>query len=276
MNRLEGKVALITGAARGMGRSHAIRLAEEGAAIVALDICRDIDNASTGLASQADLAETALLVEKAGGSVVALEADVRDLEALQRAASTAVDHFGTLDIVCANAAIASFGPSWELSEDAWRDVMDVNLTGSWHTAKACLPAMIELGRGGSIVFVNSVNGLKSGPGISHYAASKHGVVGLMKSLASEAGRFGIRVNSVHPTMVGTAMTMNEAAFRRYLPEVDEPTLADMQRLMEGRHALDVPMIEAVDVSNAVLWLASDEARYVTGVTLPVDAGMLVR
>lgn len=276
MNRLEGKVALITGAARGMGRSHAIRLAEEGAAIVALDICRDIDNASTGLASQADLAETALLVEKAGGSVVALEADVRDLEALQRAASTAVDHFGSLDIVCANAAIASFGPSWELSEDAWRDVMDVNLTGSWHTAKACLPAMIELGRGGSIVFVNSVNGLKSGPGISHYAASKHGVVGLMKSLASEAGRFGIRVNSVHPTMVGTAMTMNEAAFRRYLPEVDEPTLADMQRLMEGRHALDVPMVEAVDVSNAVLWLASDEARYVTGVTLPVDAGMLVR
>ncbi len=276
MNRLDGKVALITGAARGMGRSHAIRLAEEGAAIVALDICRDIDNASTGLASQADLAETALLVEKAGGSVVTLEADVRDLEALQRAASTAVDRFGSLDIVCANAAIASFGPSWELSEDAWRDVMDVNLTGSWHTAKACLPAMIELGRGGSIVFVNSVNGLKSGPGISHYAASKHGVVGLMRSLASETGRFGIRVNSVHPTMVGTAMTMNEAAFRRYLPEVAEPTLADMQRLMEGRHALDVPMIEAVDVSNAVLWLASDEARYVTGVTLPVDAGMLVR
>jgi SDR family mycofactocin-dependent oxidoreductase len=276
MNRLEGKVALITGAARGMGRSHAIRLAEEGAAIVALDICHDIDNASTGLASQADLAETALLVEKAGGSVVALEADVRDLEALQRAASTAVDHFGSLDIVCANAAIASFGPSWELSEDAWRDVMDVNLTGSWHTAKACLPVMIEGGRGGSIVFVNSVNGLKSGAGISHYAASKHGVVGLMKSLASEVGRHGIRVNSVHPTMVGTAMTMNEAAFRRYLPEVDQPTVADMERLMEGRHALDVAMIEPVDVSNAVLWLASDEARYVTGITLPIDAGMLVR
>jgi len=276
MNRLEGKVALITGAARGMGRSHAIRLAEEGAAIVALDICRDIDNASTALASEADLAETALLVEKAGGSVVTLETDVRDLEALRRAASVAVDRFGSLDVVCANAAIASFGPSWELSEDSWRDVMDVNLTGSWHTAKACLPVMIEAGRGGSIVFVNSVNGLKSGPGISHYAASKHGVVGLMKSLAAEAGRFGIRVNSVHPTMVGTAMTMNEAAFRRYLPEVAEPTLEDMERLMAGRHALDVPMIEAVDVSNAVLWLASDEARYVTGVTLPVDAGMLVR
>jgi len=276
MNRLEGKVALITGAARGMGRSHAVRLAQEGAAIVALDICRDIDNASAGLASEADLAETALLVEKAGGSVVTLKADVRDLEALQRAASTAVDRFGSLDVVCANAAIASFGPSWELSEEAWRDVMDVNLTGSWHTAKACLPVMIEADRGGSIVFVNSVNGLKAGPGISHYAASKHGVVGLMKSLASEAGRFGIRVNSVHPTMVGTAMTINEAAFRRYLPDVEEPTLADMERLMEGRHALDVPMIEAVDVSNAVLWLASDEARYVTGVTLPVDAGMLVR
>jgi (+)-trans-carveol dehydrogenase len=276
MNRLEGKVALITGAARGMGRSHAIRLAEEGAAIVALDICHDIDNASTGLATQEDLAETALLVEKAGGAVVTLEADVRDLEALQRAASTAVDRFGSLDVVCANAAIASFGPSWELSEESWRDVVEVNLTGSWHTAKACLPVMIEGGRGGSIVFVNSVNGLKSGAGISHYAASKHGVVGLMKSLASEVGRHGIRVNSVHPTMVGTAMTMNEAAFRRYLPEVDQPTVADMERLMEGRHALDVAMIEPVDVSNAVLWLASDEARYVTGVTLPVDAGMLVR
>jgi len=276
MNRLEGKVALITGAARGMGRSHAIRLAEEGAAIVALDICHDIDNASTGLATPEDLAETALLVEKAGGAVVTLEADVRDLEALQRAASTAVDRFGSLDVVCANAAIASFGLSWELSEESWRDVVEVNLTGSWHTAKACLPVMIEGGRGGSIVFVNSVNGLKSGAGISHYAASKHGVVGLMKSLASEVGRHGIRVNSVHPTMVGTAMTMNEAAFRRYLPEVDQPTVADMERLMEGRHALDVAMIEPVDVSNAVLWLASDEARYVTGVTLPVDAGMLVR
>jgi len=276
MNRLEGKVALITGAARGMGRSHAIRFAEEGAAIVALDICHDIDNASTGLATREDLAETALLVEKAGGAVVTAEADVRDLEALQRAVSTAIARFGSLDVVCANAAIASFGPSWELSEDAWRDVMDVNLTGSWHTAKACLPVMIEAGRGGSIVFVNSVNGLKAGPGISHYAASKHGVVGLMKSLAAEAGRFGIRVNSVHPTMVGTAMTMNEAAFRRYLPDIAEPTLEDMEALMAGRHALDVPMIEAVDVSNAVLWLASDEARYVTGVTLPVDAGMLVR
>src|SRR5688572_30313005 len=125
MNRLEGKVALITGAARGMGRSHAIRLAEEGAAIVALDICRDIDNASTGLASQEDVAGTAQLGEKAGGSVVTLEADVRDLEALQRAAAAAVDRVGSLDVVCANAAIASFGPSWELSEDAWRDVMDV-------------------------------------------------------------------------------------------------------------------------------------------------------
>lgn len=276
MRRLEGKTALITGAARGMGRSHAIRLAQEGAAVVATDICRDVDSASTALASREDLDTTASLVEEAGGAVVIVEADVRDLAALERAAATAVERFGGLDVVCANAAIASFGPSWELSETSWQDVLDVNLTGSWHTAKACLPAMIEAGRGGSIVFVNSVNGLKSGPGISHYAASKHGVVGLMRSLASEVGPFGIRVNSVHPTMVGTSMTLNEAAFKRYLPDVPDPTVEDMERLMAGRHALDVPMVEAVDISNAVLWLASDEARYVTGVTLPVDAGMLVR
>lgn len=276
MKRLEGKTALITGAARGMGRSHAVRLAQEGAAVVLTDICRDVDSASTTLASRDDLDATASLVEQVGGSVVTVEADVRDLAALEGAAATAVERFGGLDVVCANAAIASFGKSWELTETAWRDVLDVNLTGSWHTAKACIPAMIESGRGGSIVFVNSVNGLKSGPGISHYAASKHGVVGLMRSLASELGPFGIRVNSVHPTMVGTAMTMNEAAFKRYLPDVLDPTLEDMERLMAGRHALDVPMVEAVDISNAVLWLASDEARYVTGVTLPVDAGMLVR
>jgi SDR family mycofactocin-dependent oxidoreductase len=276
MKRLEGKIALITGAARGMGRSHAVRLAQEGAAVVATDICRDVDSASTGLASREDLDTTARLVEEAGGSVVTIEADVRDLAALEGAAATAVERFGGLDVVCANAAIASFGPSWELTETAWQDVLDVNLTGSWHTAKACIPVMIDAGRGGSIVFVNSVNGLKSGPGISHYAASKHGVVGLMRSLASEVGRFGIRVNSVHPTMVGTAMTVNEAAFQRYLPGVSDPTLEDMERVMAGRHALDVSMVEAVDISNAVLWLASDEARYVTGVTLPVDAGMLVR
>lgn len=274
--RLRDKVAMITGAGRGMGRAHAVRLAQEGAAIVATDICRDVDTANTGLATTDDLDETARLVREAGGRVLALQADVRDQDSMDVAAAEAVAAFGGVDIVCANAAITSFGPSWQLDEQAWRDVIDVNLTGTWHTVKACVPHMIAGGRGGSIVMVNSVNGLKSGPNISHYAASKHGAVGLMRSLAVELGPHRIRVNSVHPTMVATDMAINQSSFARYLPDVASPSADDLARLMSGRHALDIPWVEAVDVSNAVLWLASDESRYVTGITVPVDAGMLVR
>ncbi len=276
MGHVEGKVALITGAARGLGRAHAVRLAEEGADVIAVDLCKDVDTAHTSLARHEDLGETVRLVEAVGGRIVAVHADVRDQDAMDDAVRTGLDELGRLDIVCANAAITSFGPTWELTEEAWRDVIDVNLTGTWHTAKAAIPAMIAAGEGGSIVFVNSVNGLKPGPGIGHYAASKHGAVGLMRTLAHELGPHRIRVNTVHPTMVATDMAVNPASMRRYFPGKEDATVDDLAERMRGRHALPVPWVEAVDISNAVLWLASDEARYVTGASLPVDAGMLVK
>jgi (+)-trans-carveol dehydrogenase len=274
--RLQGKVALVTGAARGLGRSHAVRLAEEGADVIAIDVCRDAATASASLARRADLAETVGLVESLGRRALPYEADVRDQAALDRAVEDGLAELGRIDIVCANAAITSFGSTWELSDDEWREVIDVNLTGTWHTVKAAIPTMIEAGRGGAIVFVNSVNGLKAGPGIGHYAASKHGGVGLMRTLASELGVHGIRVNSVHPTLVATDMAKSAAGLRRYFPDADEPTIDDLGDRMRQRHALPVPWVEPVDISNAVVWLASDEARYVTGITVPVDAGMLVR
>jgi SDR family mycofactocin-dependent oxidoreductase len=276
MLRVEGKIALITGAARGMGRSLAVRLAEEGADVVAVDICHDVATAHTGLARSADMDETVRLVEATGRRILARAADVRDQGEMNLAVAAGLEAFGSVDIVCANAAITSFGRTWEIDEAAWQDVIEVNLTGSWHTVKAALPGMIEGGRGGSIVFVNSVNGLKSGAGIGHYAASKHGVVGLMRTLAVELGPYGIRVNSVHPTMVTTPMAVNPASLARYFPDQPDAGIDDLAERMRGRHALPVPWVEAVDIANAALWLSSDEARYVTGVALPVDAGMLVR
>lgn len=276
MGRLDGKVALITGAARGLGRAHALRLAQEGACIAALDICKDVASAHTNLAQPSDMDETVRQVEESGGRIFASSTDVRVFEEVQAAVDECVRRFGSIDIVCANAAITSFAPAWEITAEAWRDVLDVNLTGTWHTAKAAIPSMISAGRGGSIVFVNSVNGLKSGPGIAHYAAAKHGAVGLMRSLASELGPHGIRVNTVHPTMVATPMAINDTSLARYFPDHPNPTVDMMAERMRGRHALPVPWVEAVDISNAVLWLSSDEARYVTGATVPVDAGMLIK
>ena len=276
MGRVDGKVALVSGAGRGMGRAVCIRLAEEGADVVAVDICRDIDTANTSMAGSDDLDETVSLVEALGGRVVAVHADVREQDQVDHAVAVALERFARLDTIVANAAITSFGTTWELTEEAWRAVLDVNLTGTWHTAKAAIPALIEAGNGGSIVFVNSVNGLKSGAGIGHYVASKHGAVGLMRTLASELGVHAIRVNTVHPTLVTTGMVVNAASLRRYFPHDPDATVADLGERMRGRHAIPVPWVDAVDIANAVLWLASDEARYVTGATIPVDAGLLVK
>ncbi|WP_028921810.1 mycofactocin-coupled SDR family oxidoreductase [Pseudonocardia acaciae] len=272
MGRVEGKVALITGAARGQGRSHAVRLAEEGADIVAVDICADLPSVRYRGATEEDLATTVGLVKDRDRRIVAHRADVRDSSALRAIVDEAVAEFGHVDIVCANAGILGFGRSWELSDEAWREMIDVNLTGVWRTAKAAIPHMIEHGTGGSIILTSSVAGLGGVANLAHYASAKHGLVGLMRTLAVELAPHSIRVNSVHPTTVDTPMVNNDVVPGLFLPGVENPTMRDAEPIMKSINALPVPYLEAAEVSNAVLWLASDEARYVTGVTLPVDAG----
>jgi SDR family mycofactocin-dependent oxidoreductase len=268
--KLEGKVALITGAARGQGRSHAVRLAQEGADIIAVDICRQLDSVSYPLASKEDLAETVTEVEALDRRVVAAEADVRDLDALKAVVADGVARLGGVDIVLANAGIAVFDPTLA---DAFREVVEVNLFGVWNTVHAAVPTMIEQGRGGSIVLTGSVMGLTGRGGSGNaggdgYVASKHALVGLTRTWANWLAKHNIRVNSVHPTGVNTPMIVNDVmqAALASLPP-DGPDLGNL---------LDVEMVEAVDISNAIAWLVSDEARYVTGVALPVDAGFLAK
>lgn len=270
--RVEGKVALITGAARGQGRSHAVRLAEEGADIIALDVCEDIETSVIPLASDDDLTETAKLVEDLDRRILTRKADVRDLAAQQAVVDEGMSEFGRLDIVSANAGIAGFGPAHELTEQQWEEMLAVNITGVWKTCRAVIPAMIEAGNGGSIILTSSTAGLMGLANTAHYTAAKHGVVGLMRTLANELAPHMIRVNSVHPTTVATDMIHNEAVYDLFRPDLGHPTLDDAKDAFLTLNMLPIPWVEARDISNAVLWLASDEARYVTGVTLPVDAG----
>jgi (+)-trans-carveol dehydrogenase len=270
--RVAGKVAFITGAARGQGRSHAVRLAEEGADIIAVDICAQIGSVPYEMATPADLAETVKEVEALDRRIVAAEGDVRDYAALKAALDAGVARLGRLDIVSANAGIASFAPAADLEEATWQDMIDVNLTGVWHAAKAAIPHLIAGGRGGSIVLTSSTAGLVALRNMAHYVAAKHGVVGLMRTLALELAPHSIRVNSVHPTGVNTPMVQNEPAMRVFVPGVENPTAEQYAEAMGALNALPIPWVEPRDVSNAVLFLASHEARYITGVTLPVDAG----
>jgi SDR family mycofactocin-dependent oxidoreductase len=274
--RLAGRVALVTGAARGQGRSHAVRLAEEGADVVAIDLLEDIASVPYPLATKADLDETARLVKAAGGEILCARADVRHFDEVREVAAEAAERFGRLDVVCANAGIVSYAPGDALSEQAWSDVIAVNLTGVWHTLKACVPHMVSAGHGGSIVITSSMAGLKGLANTAHYAAAKHGVVGLMKVFATELASQGIRVNCVHPTSVNTEMLHNEATYNLFRPGREHATLDDA---MEGFHfvnSMPTPWVEPADVSDAVAWLASDESRFVTGISLPVDAGFLLR
>jgi SDR family mycofactocin-dependent oxidoreductase len=273
--RVEGKVAFVTGAARGQGRSHAIRLAEEGADIIAVDIVGQIDTVPYAMARPHDLAETVKEVEALDRRIVATQADVRDYGALKGALDAGVAELGRLDIVCANAGIFSFNTE-ELDESTWQDMIDVNLTGVWHTTKAAVPHLIEGGRGGSMILTSSTAGLKAFPNFAHYVAAKHGVVGLMRTLALELAPHMIRVNSVHPTSVNTDMVHNDATYRLFAPDVENPTSEQVAPRFGEMNALPINLVEARDISNAVLFLASDEARYITGVTLPVDAGALVK
>lgn len=271
--RLAGKVALITGGARGQGRSHAVRMAEEGADVVLVDHCAPIGSAPYPMADAADLDHTVELVEKLDRRALAIRADVRDLAALQAAVADGVAEFGRLDVVLANAGIASYAPALEMDETTWQDMIDINLTGVWKTVRAAAPAVVEGDRGGAIVLTSSVAGLMGFPTLAHYCAAKHGLVGLMRVLAVELAPHRIRVNSVHPTHVDTDMIQNPAIhslFTGGAPDADGATAA---AAMKAMHALPISWVEPVDISNAVVWLASEEARYVTGVALPVDGGI---
>jgi SDR family mycofactocin-dependent oxidoreductase len=270
VGRVEGKVALITGAARGQGRSHAVRLAEEGASIVAVDICAPLATPTYPPATVDDLDLTVNLIEAAGGQAVRRQADVRDLQAMDAVVQAAIDRFGHVDVVVANAGIATFGPVADITPEIWQEMLDVNLTGVWHTIKAAVRPMVEANRGGSMILISSVGGLKGSPWLAHYVTAKHGVVGLMRALANELAPHRIRVNTVHPTAVDTPM-MSGSALSELISR--EPYLG---RSYVDANALPVTTVEPEDVSNAVLWLASEEARYVTGATIPVDAGALVR
>jgi SDR family mycofactocin-dependent oxidoreductase len=275
---VEGKVAFITGAARGQGRSHAIRLAQEGADIIAVDLAAQVDSVPYPMATPDDLAQTVKEVEALDRRIIATQADVRDYGALKAALDDSVAKLGHLDIVSANAGISSFGTLDELPEQTWQDMIDINLTGVWHTVKAAIPHLRAGGRGGSIILTSSTRGIRPAENIGHYVAAKHGVVGLMRTLALELAPDMIRVNSVHPGSVITGMSQNAATYALFAPDLPEKdrTKEVITERFQALHALPIPWVEPVDISNAVLWLASDEARYVTGVTLPIDGGNLIK
>lgn len=274
--RLEGKVAFITGAARGQGRSHAISLAEEGADIIAVDLCAQIETVQYKMATAEDLAETAAAVEALGRRIVARQGDVRDGAAMRDAVDAGVAELGGIDIVLANAGIFTFGDdSGYISEQAWRDVIDTNLTGVWNTITPAVPHLRSRG-GGSVVITSSVAGNKGLAHMGAYVAAKHGLVGLMRTLAIELAPDWIRVNSIHPTNVNTQMIQNEPTYHLFNPDLADPSYDDFVRAAHGITLLPVPWVEAIDISNAVLFLVSDEGRYITGISLPVDAGQSIK
>lgn len=275
----EGKVAFITGAARGMGRNHAVRLAERGVDIIALDINRSLETVPYDGPGPEDLAETVRQVEALGRRIVAREADVRDLDAVRAVVDEGVAELGRLDIVIPNAGIASVAAAREMTPVTWSEMIDINLNGVWHTVSTSLPHLKSDGSGGAIVMIGSVASYLGLPNLAHYNAAKHAVHGIVKTLAVELGPERIRVNAVCPTNVGTDMVINEFIMKLFMPDLERPTREDAEA--EGSayreaNAIPVPWIEVDDVTNAILFLCSDEARYITGVALPVDAGFIVK
>ena len=266
---LPGRVAFITGAARGQGRSHAVRLAREGADIVALDICAPASATLTYPAATAEeLAETVRLVEAEGRKILAREIDIRDDAALRQLVADTVGEFGRLDSVVANAGVLGWGRVWELTDEQWDTVIGVNLTGTWRTLRATIPAMIDAGNGGSIVVVSSAGGLRATPGNGHYAASKFGLTALTNTLAIELGEYGIRVNSIHPYSVATPMIEPAAMMKIF---ADHPAFVHsfppMPLQPNGFMAPD-------EVSDVVAWLAGDGAGTLSGTQVNVDKGAL--
>jgi (+)-trans-carveol dehydrogenase len=274
--RFEDKVVFISGVARGQGREHAVRFAAEGARIIGIDVCADLPQTPYPLATEDDLAETVRLVESAGGAMHAEQADVRDLGALRSALAAGMEKFGRLDVICANAGTYSPGPVQWLTSEAWDETIGINLTGVFNTIRAGVNRMIEQERGGAVVITSSTAGLRGFYGSPAYNAAKHGVVGLMRSLALELAPNNIRVNSIHPTSVSTPMIINDVFPRLVRMDLENPTTDDAADFLQPQQAIEVPWVSAGDISDAVLWLCSDEARYITGVTLPVDAGAMLK
>jgi SDR family mycofactocin-dependent oxidoreductase len=271
MGNLDGKVVFITGAARGQGRAHAVRLAADGADVIALDICHDIDTIDYPQSSQEDLDETVKLVEKEDRRIVARQADVRDADAVEKVVADGLEEFGRIDIVLANAGVIRLGPGGDRRQ-TFRDIIDVNLIGVWNTVEAAIPALIDGGRGGSIVLTSSSAGLKAPntdrAGGQAYGAAKRGLVALMQTWANNLAQHSIRVNTIHPTGVATGMVMNDAMAAMF--EANDPSLAAMQ------NALPIPVLMPEDIANAVAFLVSDEAKFITGTAWPLDAGFAVR
>jgi SDR family mycofactocin-dependent oxidoreductase len=268
MGRVDGKVAFITGAARGQGRSHAVRLAEEGADIIAVDVPGDYETVRYPMGTQAELEETAKAVEALDRRILARAVDVRDAAALKSAVDDGVAELGRLDIVCANAGICTVQTWDEVTPQVWQDTLDTNLTGVWNTCVVAIPHLIASG-GGSIIATSSTAGIKGLPFLAPYVAAKHGIVGVARSLANELAKHRIRVNTVHPTGVDTPMAAGLGGVNPLLER--DPNLGPI-----FMNTYPVEIVDSVDISNAVLWLASDESRYVTGLELTVDAGNTIR
>ncbi|RPA57662.1 NAD(P)-dependent oxidoreductase [Gordonia oryzae] len=265
-SRLTGRVAFVTGAARGQGRAEAVAFAEEGADVIITDLCAQPTETDYPAATPADLEETVALVKKTGRRAIHATADVRDVDALTALVTRGVEELGRLDIVVANAGIVSWGRFWEMTPRRWNDMIDINLTGVFNTFRAAVPTMIDLGNGGSIIATSSVSGIKSLPGQAHYSAAKHGVVGLVKTAAIELAPYKIRVNSVHPWGVNTAMGGMGIDGQKVFE--DNPSYAAAM----GQYWFEPPISEPEDIAASVVFLASDDARTITGIQLPIDHG----
>ena len=274
MGRLTSKVALISGVARGQGRSHALRLVSEGASVIGFDGLCTYDTVPYKQATQEDLDETVRLIEEAGGKVYAGRADVRERGAIERIIKEGTAEVGPIDIVVANAGIGiNSRPFWLVSQQEWDDVIGVCLTGVWNTVSAAVPSMIAAGNGGSVIITSSAAAIKAAPQLSAYTAAKTGVIGMMRSMAGDLAPHRIRINCVAPTAVPTDFVLNDRLYQIFSPDSPEPSLEDAKKVMRGMHPLGEPWIEPGDVSAAVAYLASDEARYVTGIVLPIDLGL---
>ena len=271
MGKLDGKVAFVTGGARGQGRSHSVLFAEEGADIVILDIAADIATAPYSLSRPDDLEHTSQLVQDRGRRCMTIVGDVRDSEQVQSAVDQAIAEFGQIDVLLANAGICGFGKFWEITDEMWDDMIGTDLTGVFKVMRAVVPHMVERGSG-RIIATSSMGGRMGNPNLAHYVAAKWGVIGLVKTLALEVAGSGITVNAVCPSAVDTDMVHNDALYGLFCPGLENPTKADVEPIYTAMNQIPVPWVDPIEISRAMLFLASDEARFITGSTIDVDCG----